>query len=62
MGEATGNFQKIFVTKRRESLPPWTTPARFNHFYRLSVNTNVPESEAGKVLHQGVAKTAVLKF
>ena len=53
IGEATANFQKIFVTRRRESLPPWTTPARFNHFYRVAVNTNVPESEAGKVLHKG---------
>lgn len=52
-GEATANFQKIFVAKRRDSLPPWTTKARFNHFYRLSVNTNVPPTEAGKTLHQG---------
>ncbi len=52
-GEATANFQKIFVTRRRETLPPWTTSARFNHFYRLSVNMRVPESEAGKVLRHG---------
>lgn len=52
-GKATANFQKIFVTRRRESLPPWTTPARFNHFFRLSVNTNVPSKEVGKVLNKG---------
>lgn len=52
-GEAYPNFQKIFVAKRRESLPPWATSARFNHFFRLSVNTRVPESEARKVLHTG---------
>lgn len=52
-GEATANFQKIFVTRRRETLPPWTTSARFNHFYRLSVNMRVPESQAGKVLRHG---------
>ncbi|NEO42914.1 MAG: MOSC domain-containing protein [Moorea sp. SIO4A3] len=52
-GEATDNFQKTFMAKRKETLPSWTTSARFNHFYKLSVNTNVPVSEAGKVLHQG---------
>jgi uncharacterized protein YcbX len=52
-GKATANFQKIFVTKRKNSLPPWTTPGQFNHFYRVSVNTNLPISEAGKVLRKG---------
>jgi hypothetical protein len=49
----SANFQKIFATKRRETLPHWATLARFNHFYRLSVNTKVPQSEAGKVLRIG---------
>lgn len=52
-GEATANFQKTFVAKRRDTLPLWTTKARFNHFYRLSVNTNIPPTEGGKLLHQG---------
>jgi uncharacterized protein len=47
------NFTKIFVKKRQELLPPWTTRSRFNHFYRVSVNTRVPESEAGKILQIG---------
>jgi hypothetical protein len=50
---ATENFQKIFTAKRREKLPNWTTPERFNHFYRLSVNTQVSSSEVGKVLRIG---------
>jgi uncharacterized protein YcbX len=54
-GEATSNFQKIFVNKRREYLSPSTIPARFNHFYRLSLNTNVPASETGKVVRIGDA-------
>jgi uncharacterized protein len=54
-GEATVNFQKIFINKRRETLPIWTVASRFNHFYRLSVNTNVPASEAGKVVRVGDA-------
>lgn len=54
-GEATANFQKVFINKRQQSLPSWTIPQRFNHFYRLSVNTNVPTSEAGKVVRVGDA-------
>jgi len=50
---ATENFQKTFVSKRKDTLPDWTNPERFNHFYRLSVNTKVPASEAGKVLKVG---------
>lgn len=54
-GEGTANFQKIFAKKRQESLPSWVESTRFNHFYRISVNTNIPESEAGKILSEGDA-------
>jgi uncharacterized protein len=37
-GKAYPHFQKIFTTKRQESLPNWVKISRFNHFYRLSVN------------------------
>lgn len=50
---ATENFQKIFVSKRKETLPDWTTPERFDHFYRLSINTKIPSSETGKILRIG---------
>lgn len=46
-------FQKIFRTQRQATLPAWTQPSRFNHFYRLAVNTRIPASEAGKTLHVG---------
>ena len=49
-GESLPNFQKIFVDKRKKSLPSWVNKSRFNHFYRLAVNTIIPESEVGKVL------------
>jgi uncharacterized protein len=52
-GEAYANFQKIFVNKRKETLPEWAASSRFNHFYRLSVNTRLPASEAGKILQIG---------
>jgi MOSC domain-containing protein len=52
-GEAFPHFQTILAQKRKESLPLWSTPSRFNHFYRLSCNTRVPPSEDGKILHVG---------
>lgn len=52
-GKAYPNFQKTFVVKRREELPSWATVSRFNHFFRLAVNTRVPESEVGKTLQVG---------
>ncbi len=52
-GENLPNFSHIFRAKREETLPSWAVRARFNHFYRLAVNTRVPASEAGKRLHVG---------
>lgn len=52
-GEAYTDFQKIFITKRQESLPLGVAASRFNHFYRLSVNTRIPESQADKILQVG---------
>lgn len=49
-GESYANFQKLFIEKRRETLPTWVNASRFNHFYRLSINTKIPASEAGKFL------------
>jgi uncharacterized protein YcbX len=46
-------FQKRFSELRRETLPPWAPAARFDHFYRLSVNTRVASSETGKLLRLG---------
>ncbi|PZD72337.1 hypothetical protein C1752_03924 [Acaryochloris thomasi RCC1774] len=54
-GDVYSGFQKTFVAKRRETLPEGVLRSRFNHFYRLTVNTQVPASEAGKVLRVGDA-------
>jgi uncharacterized protein YcbX len=43
-------FQKRFIDLRRETLPPWAPAARFDHFYRLAVNTRVAPTETGKLL------------
>jgi uncharacterized protein len=53
LGEAYPNFQKIFVNHRQATLPKWVTSSRFNHFYRLSINTELPASSAGKILQIG---------
>ncbi|MEM7554339.1 MAG: MOSC N-terminal beta barrel domain-containing protein [Cyanobacteria bacterium P01_A01_bin.84] len=46
-GERSLNFQKVFIDKRQETLPEWVTRSRFNHFYRLSVNTKLADGENG---------------
>jgi uncharacterized protein YcbX len=46
-------FQKRFSDLRRETLPPWAPAARFDHFYRLAVNTRVAPTETGKPLRLG---------
>lgn len=52
-GEGDGQFTKRFIAKRRETLPIWTNRDRFNHFYRLSVNTKVGRSQAGRIIRVG---------
>jgi uncharacterized protein YcbX len=52
-GQPISNFQKIFMERRKKYLPEWANVQRFNHFYRFAVNTSVPPSEAGKLLHTG---------
>jgi uncharacterized protein YcbX len=53
--EVLPEFAKVFSAKREATLPPWSAPGRFDHFYRLSVNTRVPASEVGKVIEVGFA-------
>jgi len=45
-------FQKRFTDLRRETLPSWAPAARFDHFYRLAVNTRVAPTETGKTLRR----------
>lgn len=51
--ETYPNFQKVFSEKRRETLPSWVNTSRFNHFYRVSLNTRIPATEAGKAIKIG---------
>lgn len=52
-GEALAGFQKTFYERRRETLPAWADASRFDTYYRLTVNTRIPPSEAGKVVRVG---------
>jgi uncharacterized protein len=52
-GSVTAKFQQRFNQHRQDTLPDWVNPARFNHFYRLAVNTQIPIAEAGKLLNVG---------
>jgi uncharacterized protein YcbX len=51
--EVYPNFQRIFIENRERTLPNWADRTRFNHYFRLMVNTKVPESEWTKELVVG---------
>lgn len=52
-GDRWSHFQNRFVAQRSHTLPAWTPAARFNHYFRLAVNTQVAATEAGKRLRVG---------
>lgn len=52
-GQPYPNFQKTFATKRKDTLPEWAERSRFNHFYRLAVNTRLLPSQGRMVLRLG---------
>jgi uncharacterized protein YcbX len=54
-GVATADFQRVFRARREETLPSWAPLSRFDHYYRLAVNTRIPASENGKELYVGDA-------
>lgn len=52
-GDALPSFQRRFAEQRRATLPPWADASRFDHFYRLAVNTRAPREQAGAVVRVG---------
>lgn len=56
-GEVLPDFKQPFIAQRSARLPDTVARSRFNHFYRLAVNTRIAPSEAGKILHIGDAVT-----
>ncbi len=51
-GALIAAFAKRFSDGREQALPAWSTPSRFDHFYRLAVNTR-RVSGSGTVLQIG---------
>jgi uncharacterized protein YcbX len=52
-GAAYENFRGIFVENRRETFPEWADRDRFDHYFRLMVNTAVEPSEWGSGVEAG---------
>ncbi len=52
-GERIENFERIFVEKREKTLPQWAKEECFKGFYRVAINTIVPETEEGKKISVG---------
>jgi MOSC domain-containing protein len=58
-GDVTPGFQKSFAIAREMHLPQWAPPERFNHFYRLAVNTQLASGQSSARLHVGDAVALV---
>jgi uncharacterized protein YcbX len=52
-GTETPAFRATFVRRREETLPPWTPGERFDHPFRLMVNTRVPDGSDGTTVEVG---------
>lgn len=48
-GERYEDFQATFEKQRYETLPWWATRSRFDHFYRLAVNTRPVTGSMGMI-------------
>ena len=58
-GGETPDFRETFIEQRRETMPEWTESDRFDHDFRLMVNTRVPEESAGESVAVGDAVARV---
>ena len=46
-------FVRRFTELRKQSLPSWSERSRFNHFYRVAVNTRPAGDQGGKIIRKG---------
>ncbi|MGL5064171.1 MAG: MOSC domain-containing protein [Microcoleus sp.] len=51
--ETYPKLPQIFTPKRQETTSDWVNQSRFNHLYRLSINTRVTPQAAGKIVQVG---------
>ena len=56
-GASIAGFQKSFATERERHLPAWAPRGRFNHFYRLAVNTRLAPGQSRRQLRLGETVT-----
>jgi uncharacterized protein YcbX len=56
-GAETPGFRERFLEMRERTLPAWADSDRLDHYFRLMVNTDVPESEWGETLRVGDSVT-----
>lgn len=52
-GEETDGFRERFFERREATLPGWAPEERFDHFYKVMVNTQVPEDGWGRSIAVG---------
>ena len=48
-GEVWPAFARQFSDHRQSTLPPWATASRFDHYYRLAVNTRIVPGPRGEI-------------
>jgi len=53
LGTEDRTFSQRFTELRRQNLPPWSERSRFNHFYRVAVNTRAAGDQGGKIVRNG---------
>jgi ferredoxin-NADP reductase/uncharacterized protein YcbX len=52
-GMSVPDFAKKFVELRRKYLPDWAESSRFNHYYRLAINTRLVDLNPSGILSVG---------
>jgi uncharacterized protein YcbX len=52
-GAGVTGFAKRFAELREQNLPQWAARSRFDHYYRLAVNTRLAEGSAGGQIRVG---------
>jgi uncharacterized protein YcbX len=52
-GAVLPGFAKVVSERRKATLPPWAERSRFDHFYRLAVNTQAAPGQSGSAIRVG---------
>jgi uncharacterized protein len=52
-GAPLPGFSKIVSERRKATLPRWAERSRFDHFYRLSLNTQAAPGQTGRAIRVG---------